>query len=128
MKARRSIRPSATLSIIERSFLSSMVVPRLVPVCRRPRGGRPFCLAIDGTPNGVRVNCDHMYANGLLAVPWAELRWTAHRFGIPAAKRLLGLLRPAENLFAGSDERPSQACPSLRTTDQATDMSRGGAT
>src|SRR3954469_2274564 len=88
MKPRRFIRPSFTSPIIERSSLSSMVVPRLVPVWMQAvaRGGHRAWLAVDGTPNGVRVNCDRVYANGLLTVCWAKPYSAAHPFGNPASK------------------------------------------
>jgi hypothetical protein len=54
-------------------------------------GGRAaaagFWLAVDGTLNRADVNCDRVYANGLLAVRWAKLRAAAQAFGIPASKR-----------------------------------------
>jgi len=43
-----------------------------------------FLLAVDGTPNRPRVNYDHAYANGVLAVCWAKLCSAAQAFGNPA--------------------------------------------
>jgi hypothetical protein len=51
------------------------------------RGDHRAWLAVDGTPNGVRVNSERVYANGLLTVCWAKPYSAAHPFGNPASKQ-----------------------------------------
>jgi len=53
------------------------------------RDSRRVWLAVDGTPNGADVNCNCVYANGLLAARWAKPRSAAQPFGNWAAKRAL---------------------------------------
>jgi hypothetical protein len=84
------------------------------------RGDRRVWLAVDGTPNGVRVNWDHVYANGLLAVRWAKLRSAAHPFGNPASKS--AGLRAALRKICSLDQTK------YRGGFYTTDMSSGGAT
>src|SRR6202790_3950843 len=107
MKARRSIRPSFTPSIILFSSVCGMVAPRLGPVRLQQAAGRgrgPPVSRQDGTPNALQVNFSRQAAKALSVrgLGREALRRTTHRQSGGKARSNAPWI--AQNLFTRSGQ------------------------